>query len=353
MCILQFSMKTKALLMTIAMMSAALAGCTGSDGVAEIDDATLQELFDDNIQDFMNNTSVTIHQEIHYHNNTTSVDNSESVTNFEGGGQGTSTEVIRVMRVQQNYQGDLIDYNSLQFMIDGELQFPSIGFAPILSYNVGGDTYSFSFTCQEALNALYRMSSSDWLDWAREEFNMSYSNANDLGDNIFYDIQDLEEEIREYCNFGGSTDNHYLSSLFLTMQIPEGEAVSFKQFPIFDDGNIFTTDSYYYSELSCDDGYLLKTIYATAMEYIGGWSDCELNMYINQTVSRSWEWGPVFSDSQNSSNNSSNSIGGVTNYPSWYNHVDSNYWYSWTEEVGTVEIDGIVYYSTIFVDPVE
>ena len=31
-------MKTKALLMTIAMMSAALAGCTGSDGVAEIDD---------------------------------------------------------------------------------------------------------------------------------------------------------------------------------------------------------------------------------------------------------------------------------------------------------------------------
>ena len=66
-------MKSKAILMTLAMMSAALAGCTGSDGVAEIDDATLQELFDDNIQDFMNNTSVTVHQEIHYHNNTTYV----------------------------------------------------------------------------------------------------------------------------------------------------------------------------------------------------------------------------------------------------------------------------------------
>mgnify|MGYP004055876241 CR=1 FL=1 len=64
-------MKTKALLMTIAMMSATLAGCTGSDGVAEIDDETLQQLFDDNIQDFMNNTSVTVNQEIHYHNNTT------------------------------------------------------------------------------------------------------------------------------------------------------------------------------------------------------------------------------------------------------------------------------------------
>ena len=33
-------MKTKALLVTIAMMSATLAGCTGSDGVAEIDDET-------------------------------------------------------------------------------------------------------------------------------------------------------------------------------------------------------------------------------------------------------------------------------------------------------------------------
>ena len=31
-------MKSKAILMTLAMMSAALAGCTGSDGVTEIDD---------------------------------------------------------------------------------------------------------------------------------------------------------------------------------------------------------------------------------------------------------------------------------------------------------------------------
>ncbi len=39
--------------MTIAMMSVTLAGCTGSDGVTEIDGETLQQLFDDNIQDFM------------------------------------------------------------------------------------------------------------------------------------------------------------------------------------------------------------------------------------------------------------------------------------------------------------
>ena len=111
MCILQISMKTKALLMTIAMMSAALAGCTGSDGVAEIDDETLQQLFDDNIQDFMNNTTVTVNQEIHYHNNTT-VDNSDnsvttdnSVINNNGTGSDVSiTEFTVVMGYNELFQ---------------------------------------------------------------------------------------------------------------------------------------------------------------------------------------------------------------------------------------------------------
>ena len=347
-------MKNKAIVMTLAMISAALAGCTGSDGVAEIDDETLQQLFDDNIQDFMNNTSVTVNQEIHYHNNTTSIDNSESVTNFVDEGQGTSMEVIRVMRVQQNYQGDLIDYNSLQFIVDGELQFPAIGFAPILSYNVGGETFSFSFTCQEAVNVMNRMYSDSWAFWAREEFQINSYDANNLGDNIQYDIQDLEEEIIEYCNFGGGSQYTDLSSLFLTMEIPEGEAISFKQFPILDDGNLFTPDAYYYSELSCDDGYLLETLYATTMEYIGGWSDCEFSMYINQTIRGDWDYSSLdVGDSQNSSNNSSNSNGGNSNHPSWYSHADSNYWYTWSGSNGTTEIDGVVYYSTKYVIPVE
>jgi len=80
-------MKTKAILMTIAMMSAALAGCTGSDGVAEIDDETLQQLFDDNIQDFMNNTTVVVNN--HYHNNTTV--NNNDTTNVGGLGIGTGS----------------------------------------------------------------------------------------------------------------------------------------------------------------------------------------------------------------------------------------------------------------------
>ena len=92
-------MKSKAILVTLAMMSAALAGCTGSDGVAEIDDETLQQLFDDNIQDFMNNTSVTVHQEIHYHNNTT-------VNNYETTNEYSNTTNVDGGEVVNNYENN-------------------------------------------------------------------------------------------------------------------------------------------------------------------------------------------------------------------------------------------------------
>ena len=75
-------MKSKAILMTLAMMSAALAGCTGSDGVTDMDDEALQQLFDDNIQDFMNNTTVEVHNN-YYQNSTTINHNNGSVVGTE------------------------------------------------------------------------------------------------------------------------------------------------------------------------------------------------------------------------------------------------------------------------------
>ena len=64
-------MKTKAVLMALAMMTTALAGCTsGTDGVPEVDEDPLNELIQDNLQDFINNTTVVVNQDFHYHNNT-------------------------------------------------------------------------------------------------------------------------------------------------------------------------------------------------------------------------------------------------------------------------------------------
>ena len=115
-------MKSKAILMTLAMMSAALAGCTGSDGVTEIDDETLQQLFDDNIQDFMNNTSVTVNQEIHYHNNTTSnnyenTNEYNNTTNVDGG------EVINhnTDNSVNNFSGSNIGSTMQMFTVDWDV----------------------------------------------------------------------------------------------------------------------------------------------------------------------------------------------------------------------------------------
>ena len=70
-------MKTRAVSMVLLMIASALAGCTSGDpdgdGDMGIDTDMLNDLIENNLQDFINNTSVTVHQTIHYHNNTTYV----------------------------------------------------------------------------------------------------------------------------------------------------------------------------------------------------------------------------------------------------------------------------------------
>lgn len=67
--------KMNAIAMTLLMIASALAGCAGGDpdgdGDYGIDTDTLNQMIEDNLQDFINNTTVTVNQEIHYHNNTT------------------------------------------------------------------------------------------------------------------------------------------------------------------------------------------------------------------------------------------------------------------------------------------
>ena len=80
-------MRAKAVLMALAMMTAALAGCTsGTDGVPEVDEDALNELIQDNLQDFINNTTVVVNQDFHYHNNTTIDNTDNSVSNVNGSG---------------------------------------------------------------------------------------------------------------------------------------------------------------------------------------------------------------------------------------------------------------------------
>ena len=80
-------MKTRAVSMVLLMIASALAGCTSGDpdgdGELGIDSDVLNQMIEDNLQDFINNSSVTVHQTVHYHNNTTYVvdDGDYSTTN--------------------------------------------------------------------------------------------------------------------------------------------------------------------------------------------------------------------------------------------------------------------------------
>jgi len=93
-------MRAVAIPMILLMLSASFAGCTSGDpdgdGTSGIDMEILNDMIDDNLQDFINNTSVTINQEIHYHNNTTYIvddgtyqdivnNNFNNTTNVDGG----------------------------------------------------------------------------------------------------------------------------------------------------------------------------------------------------------------------------------------------------------------------------
>jgi hypothetical protein len=87
-------MRIIAPMMILIMMTSTLAGCTGGDpdggGNDNIDMDVLNQLIDDNLQDFVNNTTITV--ENHYHNNTTIVNNHydndnhfNNTTNVDGG----------------------------------------------------------------------------------------------------------------------------------------------------------------------------------------------------------------------------------------------------------------------------
>ena len=84
-------MKTKAVLMALAMMTTALAGCTsGTDGVPEMDEDALNDLIQNNLQDFINNTTVVVNQDFHYHNNT---NETTTTTNHINGSEGSSNSI--------------------------------------------------------------------------------------------------------------------------------------------------------------------------------------------------------------------------------------------------------------------
>ena len=284
MCILQISMKTKALLMTIAMMSAALAGRTGSDGVTEIDDETLQQLFDDNIQDFMNNTSIIVNQEIHYHNNTTvdgsdnSVTTDNSVTNNNGSGSGSQ---LQMFTVEWDWS-EVSDYDLSERIVlgtnpdegNGSVNNSSNGSSsgnsgnsgdPALLYVVFYNNAVIEFRnveCSEWIEYSY-YDNNNWENWLRSNYGDDWNEV----DNKAYELEDhfRDNRVSGYYAYGqcGLNEWVYEPVVLYEVDLSLGEAMSFQV-----NGNGVIVD------INCVDGYGTGLGNGTFTIFIGGQSEC-------------------------------------------------------------------------------
>jgi len=245
------------------MMTSTLAGCTGGDpdSGGGIDSDAVNELIDQNLQDFINNTTITVNQEIHHHyyNNTT-VNEGDS-TNNDYNTEYNNTTVIEGGEItNQNYDHSSTYYNASSIGGNGSSigMIRTIDFVFDLDFLWGnspiipGDrdnTYTTNWSYYDYATNSYRndvfiidcsiyylvgnsstnnsnqqtyWENNNWYDdaWSDNGYN---NTMRDLFHNVAWN-----EDLRWVCdeNFYGIDDNndHY-SELIYEFTVPEGFAM--------------------------------------------------------------------------------------------------------------------------------
>ena len=252
--------KLNAIGLTLLMIASALAGCTtgdpDGDGELGIDTDVLNQMIEDNLQDFINNSSVTVHQTIHYHNNTTYVvdDGDYSTTNHAHFNNTTNVDGGEVVNNHYNtnhYNSSLGggDGNSaILHGIDFEFNLNELwGNEEVESgqrtneYNVTWSYYdyltndyrndTFTFSCgvyylvgsANSSNIVTYWDNNNYYDQAWDD-NGYNSTMRDIFHNFAWD-----SELRFACDesfYGYDSGNNYYSETMYTITIPEGYAFS-------------------------------------------------------------------------------------------------------------------------------
>ena len=251
-------MRIIAPMMILIMMTSTLAGCTGGDpdGGGEIDTDAVNDLIDQNLQDFINNTTITVNQEIHHHNNTTVVNNYYSTNN-----DYNNTTVIEGGEVtNQNYDQSSTYYNAssiggngtsngiihtIDFVFDLDFLW---GNSPIVpgerdnTYTINWSYYdyatndyrndSFTFSCgiyylvgnssTNNSNLQTYWENNNWYDdaWSDNGYN------NTMRD-IFHSVAN-NEDLRFTCDedfYGYEGNQGQYSEIIYEFTIPEGYAI--------------------------------------------------------------------------------------------------------------------------------
>ena len=355
-------MDHKAALLALLLVSSALAGCTGDPGDGggdEFDSEALQDLIDENLQDFMNNTSITVNN--HYHNNTTVVNNDyntnndyNNTTNVDGGeinnynqynGSGAgSGSVVQVFRTVWSPEGqyERTDVGSLDVIVDGIVQIPippsQEDYNSTFTYTHDGNTFSLSMTCEEFVNAQWSMDDDDWEYWLLQTYGGDSNSARSVGQMIYYDLNDLNRIVDNgYCWYGGYPGEWMHERDYVTLfeiSITEGEAIEFLSLP-----NIHNIT------VDCDDGFAGTSSNGTFWQesgMIGGHSDCIVQANAEITTIFTYNSTPI-----------ANGSGPSLDPPSW--HISGSWFVfvslptSFYESVSTPS-DFLVYFRMHFVE---
>ncbi len=251
-------MRIIAPMMILIMMTSTLAGCTGGDpdGGGDIDSDALNDLIDQNLQDFINNTTITVNQEIHHHNNTTVVNNYYSTNN-----EFNNTTVIEGGEVtNQNYDQSNTYYNAsslggngtsngiihtIDFVFDLDFLWGNSPIVPgdrdnIYTTNWSYYDYStndyrndvFTFSCgiyylvgnssSNNSNLQTYWENNNWYDdaWSDNGYN------NTMRD-LFHSVA-WNEDLRWVCDedfYGNDDNNDTHSEIIYEFTIPEGYAI--------------------------------------------------------------------------------------------------------------------------------
>jgi len=376
-------MDHKAALLALVLVSGSLAGCTGDPGEGggdEFDTEALQDLIDENLQDFMNNTSITVNN--HYHNNTTVVNNDyntnndyNNTTNVDGGeinnynqynGSGAgSASIMQMFTVNWNHADDIqiIDYGSRIVTLNDTLQQtsgePNLLYA--LVYN--GNLIEFRDVNCEQFYSYAWPSDNYWEDWLEHNYGYesgSNTAANQLENfwqnNAYWGssstVNANGESVSQQCAFSQSGYNNYHHPTVFQIQLPVGQALDFMSLPNLDD-----------ITLECDDGFSGSSSNGSVGSYLGGQANCTVSG-IAEVVSYHWynfEDIGGFTSGNNNSGNNSNTGHDLSNIPDWW--VWSGWYYyeagrsssSWPSTAGDetysqTPLEFAVYYTTYFVE---
>ena len=329
-------MRIIAPMMILIMMTSTLAGCTGGDpdGGGEIDTDAVNDLIDQNLQDFINNTTITVNQEIHHHyynnttvnegdmtnndytveyNNTTVNEGDDNNLNewtnssYSFNGSGDMTSLLQVLTNTWDPSSHVVYYDLGNHIIslDGAMQ-QSNNNPNLLSMHVYNGTiiYFEDITCNQLRN-YGQWNNNVWEDYLYYNFGWHddiYEVAQDIeGD--FHDLYD-DEGANECGNWHESHSSITTSVEVFSIDLSIGQAIDFISVPHLSD-----------IILDCDNGLTYSFSNNSVGSIMGGHSNCTVSG-IAEVTSSYGQWTYSYPDN-NGDNTTTNNLSQY-GAPSWY-----------------------------------